>query len=421
MKGHYIEASLMILALSLSLTSGIFADASAAQNTSTSKGVILLIGDGMGFSQVTAARIEKSGGNLSVYGNTSLNMDHLDCNGHVATHSANSWITDSAAAITAMATGRKGNNDVLGQDATSVWKEKDGRNLPTIAEMAKDAGMGTGVVTTTRITHATPAGLYAHINDRDAEEKIAGQLLESGMDLALGGGLQFFVARNETTPLGGSGKRSDNNTLIDEFEARGYTFVYNDTAFERINASRASKVLGLFNKDHMAYELERLNQTSPEPSLANMTAKAIDILSKNPKGFFLMVEGGRIDHAAHARSYSNMTADTLAFDEAVKVAVDYALADNNTLVLVTADHECGGLVLGARDPNDYPAGMAPVFGSGLAEANTARYNLTAVGKEATHTAVDVPIMVMGPGADKVTHGLIDNTEIFYLSKNALGL
>ncbi|HWQ20756.1 MAG TPA: alkaline phosphatase [Methanotrichaceae archaeon] len=405
--------------MTISLNTGIASDASLGQNAS--KSVILLIGDGMGYSQLTAARIEKSGENLSAYGNTSLNMDHLEYDGYVATYSADSWVTDSAAAVTAMATGQKGNNDVLNQDATSVWKKKDGKNLTTISEMAKKAGMSTGVVTTTRITHATPAGFYAHINDRDAEEKIAGQLLESSIDVALGGGLQFFVAKNQTTPLGGNGKRADNRTLFDAFDARGYTFVYNDTAFKKIDANSTSKVLGLFNKDHMAYELERRNQTSPEPSLANMTVKALEILSKNPKGFFLMVEGGRIDHAAHARSYDNMTVDTLAFDDAVKAAMDFALANNNTLVLVTADHECGGVVLGAKDPNDYPAGMVPVFGSGLAEAHAERYNLTATGKEATHTAVDVPIMAMGPGADRVTHGMIDNTEIFDISRGALGL
>jgi len=420
MKGHYsIAASLMIIAMSLSLTTGISADATMGQNTG--KSVILLIGDGMGYAQLTAARIEKSGENLSVYGNTSLNMDHLEYDGYVATYSANSWVTDSAAAVTAMATGQKGNNDVLSQDATSVWKEKNGKNLTTIAEMAKNAGMSTGIVSTTRITHATPAGFYAHINDRDVEDEIANQLLDSEMDVVLGGGLKFFVAKNQTTLLGGSGKRADNKTLLGEFEARGYTLVYNDTALEAINANNTSKVLGLFNNDHMSYELQRINQTRPEPSLANMTAKALKILSRNPKGFFIMVEGGRIDHAAHARSYDNMTMDTLAFDEAVKVAMDFALANNNTLVMVTADHECGGAVLGAKDPDDYTAGMVPVFGSGLAEVHADRYNLTATGKEATHSAVDVPIMAMGPGADNITHGMIDNTEIFDISRSALGL
>jgi alkaline phosphatase len=151
-----------------------------------------------------------------------------------------------------------------------------------------------------------------------------------------------------------------------------------------------------------------------------MTAKAIEILSKDEDGFFLMVEGGRIDHASHARNLSNNNADTLAFDEAVKVALDYAMKENDTLVIVTADHECGGFTLQPSDLESYEAsGLNPIFASGMI-TTPGSYNLTA-GKEATHTAVDVPVMASGPGADNVSRGKMDNTEIFDLMRNALGL
>ncbi|HII06650.1 MAG TPA: hypothetical protein HA349_04865 [Methanotrichaceae archaeon] len=150
-----------------------------------------------------------------------------------------------------------------------------------------------------------------------------------------------------------------------------------------------------------------------------MTQKAIEILSKDDDGFFLMVEGGRIDHACHIRCYENTTAETLAFDVAVKAALDYASLSNDTLVIVTADHEAGGLVLGAVDFYNYSAGD-PVFASGLALSHGPGYNLTSTGM-ATHTAVDVPLMASGPGAEKFSRGRTDNTEIFYLMKEGMGL
>lgn len=385
------------------------------------KNVILMIGDGMGFAQLTAARWEKAGENLTTYRNTSLNMDRMEYDGYVTTDSFNSFITDSAAAITAIATGQKSVNDVLNQDHTAVWMEKNGTNLTTIAEISKKAGYSTGAVTTTRITHATPAGFYAHINDRDNEAVIAEQLLASGMDVAMGGGYKFFVAKNRTTPFGGKGKRSDGRDLVRESRALGYAFVNNESGLSAVQANSTDMLLGIFNDDHMLYELQRINKTgSNEPSLAEMTRKAIEVLSKNPKGFLLMVEGGRIDHAGHARSYSNTTADTLAFDEAVKVAQDYQKLNNNTLIIITADHETGGLDLGAKNATDYPEGVTPFFGAGLLKIPGSRNNYT-LSTEAPHSGVDVPIMASGPGSERVSHGKMDNTQIFDLIKEALRL
>lgn len=387
----------------------------------TAKNVILLIGDGMGFPQLTLARIDKAGENLSEYGDVELSMDGMQVSSYVSTYSANSFVTDSAPAATAIASGDKTNNGVIGQDATAVQGEKDGKNLTTILEMAEKAGLSTGLVTTTRITHATPAAFYAHVDNRDNESEIADQLLESDLEVILGGGLQYFVGKNQTDPAGKSGKRTDDRNLLSEFVSQGYVAVYNGSAFQDVDANKTERLLGLFDSSHMLYELERSCSPDSEPSLADMTKKAIQILSTNPKGFFLMVEGGRIDHAAHERNLSKMAADTLAFDEAVNASLNFASHDNQTLVIVTADHECGGLALQPENLEEYEAGsIDPIFASGTAKTPGPRYDFITEMQEATHTAVDVPIMASGPGAEKVSHGKLDNTQIFSIMKEAFG-
>ncbi len=391
------------------------------EQSSKANNVILLIGDGMGFPQLTLARIEKAHENLTEYATVKLSMDGMEDVGYVSTYSANSFVTDSAPAATAIATGNKTNNGVIGQDLTAVQGQKDGRNLTTILEIAEENGLSTGLVTTTRITHATPAAFYAHVDNRDNESKIADQLLESKVDVALGGGLQYFVGRNETDPKGKESKRNDDRNLLSEFATKGYTIVYNGSAFEKVDTSKAEKLLGLFDSSHMLYDMERSSSPGNEPSLSNMTEKAISILSKNSKGFFLMVEGGRIDHAAHERKMSEMVADTLAFDEAVNVSLNFASHSNNTLIIVTADHECGGLVLQPENITAYESGsIDPVFASGTAKATGPRYDFIMEMDEATHTGVDVPIMASGPGAEKVSRGKLDNTQIFQIMMEAFG-
>jgi alkaline phosphatase len=397
------------------------ADDEAGESAST-KNVILLIGDGMGFPQLTLARIDKAGENLSDYATAELFMDGMEQTGYVSTFSANSFVTDSAPASTAMATGHKTNNGVIGQDATAVPKKMDGKNLTTILEMAEKAGLSTGLITTTRITHATPAAFYAHVDNRDNESEIADQLSKSNVEVILGGGLQYFVGKNDSVPTGKESKRTDDRNLLADFASQGYAFVYNGTAFQKVDAKKTEKLLGLFESSHLQYELERQSAKEMDPSLAEMTEKAIGILSKNPKGFFLMVEGGRIDHAGHERNLSKIVPDTLAFDEAVKTALDFASQKNDTLVIVTADHECGGLVLQPENLAEYEGGVIdPIFASGTARTPGPRYDFITEMDEASHTAVDVPVMASGPGAEKVSHGKLDNTQIFEIMKEALGL
>ncbi len=393
----------------------------AAEEDESAKNVILLIGDGMGFPQLTLARIDKSGENLSQYASVELFMDGMEQTGYVSIFSANSFVTDSAPAATAMATGQKTNNGVIGQDATAIQGKKDGKNLTTILELAEKAGLSTGLITTTRITHATPAAFYAHVDNRDNESEIADQLLKSKADVILGGGLQYFIGKNDTDHAGKMGKRNDDRNLLADFASHGYVFVENGTAFQKLDANKTEKLLGLFESSHMQYEMERTSSEEMDPSLAMMTEKALAILSKNPKGFFLMVEGGRIDHAGHERNLSKIMADTLAFDEAVKVALDSASLSNDTLVIVTADHECGGLVLQPENLANYESGAVdPIFASGTAKTPGPRYDFITEMEEATHTAMDVPVMASGPGAKKVSHGRLDNTQIFEIMKEAFG-
>lgn len=392
------------------------------ENNHSAKNVILLIGDGMGFPQLTAARIDKANENLSEYAQIELFMDAMEQTGYVSVYSANAFVTDSAPASTAMATGNKTNNGVISQDATAIQGKKDGQNMTTILEMAERAGLSTGIITTTRITHATPAAFYAHVDNRDNESEIADQLRESNIEVILGGGLQYFVGKNITDPAGKEGKREDDRDLLEDFASRGYLNVYDGPAFDRVDAKKTDKLLGLFESSHMQYEVERSGSESPDPCLAQMTGKAISILSKNQNGFFLMVEGGRIDHAGHERNLSKNIADTLAFDDAVKQALDFAAQDNHTLVIVTADHECGGLVLQPENLETYEGGAVdPIFASGTTKTQGPRYDFITEMEEATHTAVDVPIMASGPGSEKVSQGRLDNTDIFDIIKEALGL
>jgi alkaline phosphatase len=157
-----------------------------------------------------------------------------------------------------MATGYKTNNGVISQDSTAITKKKNGRNLTTILEQAEKAGMSTGVVSTTRITHATPAAFYSHVNDRDNEAEIANQLVSSGLDVALGGGSKFFIGKNQTTPTGGKSKRDDNRNLLNESIAKGYTFVYNATGFKAVNPSSTKMLLVHHNASFKSYIRTRI-------------------------------------------------------------------------------------------------------------------------------------------------------------------
>ncbi|MFD2366860.1 alkaline phosphatase [Pseudoduganella sp. GCM10020061] len=313
------------------------------------KNIIFFLGDGMGITTLTAARI------YAVGEEGMLPIDQLPESAFVKTYSNNAQVTDSAAAMSALMTGVKVNNNVVGMstDTSAVYPAKDangnsqvsackdGKPVRNLLELAKARGMGTGVVTTTRITDATPAATYAHACHRKMENDIAAQLvpggagfnpaLGDGVDVLFGGGLQFF------TPHAKGGARADNRDLLGELRARGYTVASASADL----AQPAARMVGLFAPADMSFDAVR--DPAKEPSLKQMTEAAIDVLAKKPSGFFLMVEGGRIDHALHATLGKRALQETVAFNDALKAAIDRMQALDpglkNTLIVATADHD----------------------------------------------------------------------------------
>ncbi len=305
--------------------------ADEAKNVQLCKGIVLLIGDGMGVNQVRSADIYAK----DILGKDIV-LNTIRTRGITATNSAQSHVTDSAAAATALYSGYKTDNRRL-----NVLR--DCRQVFTIGHAAKKAGLSVGVVSTTRLTHATPAGVFCHTSDRDDENCIAEQLVEFEPEVAMAGGRRHFIPQSEK-----GSKRKDQDNLIEKMKEKGYRYVTDREGLKRMDPASTKRLLGLFSRSHMAYELDRLNvpKLKAQPTLADMTEAALAILSKNPKGFFLMVEGGRIDHACHAHDIKASIYDTLAFDDAVRAALDFRKTHPDVLVLVTADHETGGLGLG---------------------------------------------------------------------------
>jgi alkaline phosphatase len=246
---------------------------------------------------------------------------------YMVNDTADSTVTESAAAAVQMSTGVK----VL---AKSIGIGPDGRILKTILEMAKERGKATGLVTTSGITDATPAGFIAHVAKRSEEEKIAEQLIKSDVNILFGGRKVFFLPEAEKW------KRKVERNLVTEARENGYLVVETGDGMKKADGK---KILGLYNQENMLYEIDR--KDSDEPSLAEMTIKALDLLSKNENGFFLMVEAGRIDHAAHHHDIAAIISDLLAFDDAVKVAYDFQKSNADTLLVITADHETGGMMV----------------------------------------------------------------------------
>ncbi|TAM08052.1 MAG: alkaline phosphatase [Paraburkholderia sp.] len=445
---------------------------SPAQAAGQAKNVIFFLGDGMGPTVVTASRIYKVGESGQ------LTMDTLKHTARVKTFSNDAQTTDSAPSMSAYMTGVKMNNEVLSMspDTIAVAPGKDangnknavnncapdnGKPVETILELAKAQGKAIGAITTTELTHATPAATYSHICHRDAVYDIAAQatpggvgynkLLGDGVDVLMGGG------RNHWTPSveKDDGGRADGRNLLDEMEAKGYTVA---ATKDKLAQAGDGKLIGLFSKKgHLQYDMDRVagkgeeGEGRTQPSLAEMTSKAIDVLQKNPKGYFLMVEGGRIDHALHSTNAKRALDDTVAFDEAIRVALE-KVDLSNTLIVVTADHDHtmtfngysgrGNSILDISrsyrdgqpskdaDGNTY---TTLVFGNGpnrpdvrksvdSAEARSDDYHQEVgfrMGGE-THGGGDV--MLFADGADaKLFKGTIDNTKVFGLMRSALGL
>ncbi|MDI3547859.1 MAG: alkaline phosphatase [Halanaerobiales bacterium] len=324
-----ITVVVLALVLGLSLLTGV-AGAKAP------KYVFYFIGDGMGAAQRQAAEyyLRAQTGNEDL----KLVMNQFPVAGVNTTHSADTLVTDSAAAGTALATGYKTNNGMISQ-------LPDGTNVKTLFEAAEEKGMATGIVTTTRLTHATPAVFASHNRTRGAENEIAYDFLDSGVDFFAGGGYRHFVPQNWKW---GKSKRKDDINVAQEFYEQGYNIFlteYDTPKFRDYRPKGQEKVFAALTYSHMPYELDR--DDTKVPSLAEMTAKAIEVLKKYDNGFILMVEGGRIDHACHANDPAGTIHDTLAFDKAIAEAYEfYKEHPDETLIVVVGDHETGGFGLG---------------------------------------------------------------------------
>jgi len=391
------------------------------------KNVIYMIGDGMSFNNlVLASYIE--GKRLTL-----LNAPYT---GVVITHSANSIVTDSAAAGTALFSGFKTNNGMIGM-------LPDGTVVPTIAEIAAKNGVKIGIVVTSRVTHATPAAVYGHVKSRKDENTLAEQLVNSDLTVVFGGGWRHFV------PTGG--KRKDGKDLIALARERGFDYI--TTRTEMLNY-HGDKVLGLFSSSHLAAASERSGE---QPMLWEMVDKALEILSKDDEPFFLMVEGSQIDWENHGNDVYGMWQEVKEFNKAFEVALKFAESHPDTLIVVTSDHETGGLglstggytvdietirkytktadwlVSNAGDDMEKLKTLVkeycqveltdediafikaekaknPYYGAsnalGRILSNRAKVGWTTF----DHTAAPVPIFAVGPGAEHFV-GVLDNTDV----------
>ncbi|WP_136796874.1 alkaline phosphatase [Desulfosediminicola ganghwensis] len=337
------------------------------------KYVFYMIGDGLGASQRQFSEFfvrEKEQDNSK-----ELLMNTFEVAGLNSTYAADTLITDSAAAGTALASGVKTNKGVIGKDAK-------GNDVKTLVEAAELEGMATGIITTTRLTHATPAAFAAHNISRNNENEIAEDYLKSGVDFLAGGGIRHFIPKSMKIENGDAigktikSKRKDEKNLVAAFHQSGYsTFIGMEgaKAFGATDFTKEEKVVALFTYTHMPYEIERINTYSAVPSLAEMTQAGIEVLQKDNDGFFMMVEGGRIDHAAHANDPTGVIYDTIAFDEAIKVAYDfYQQHPKETLIVVVGDHETGGMGLG-MDSKGYKLDMSQLLATRISVEDTLAY------------------------------------------------
>ena len=327
------------------------------------KNIIYMIGDGMGLNQVYAAMTANGG---------TLNIERCTHTGIAKTYSANSYITDSAAGGTALATGSKTNNGMIGMNADSIA-------VKSILESAEESDMATGLIATVRITHATPASFYAHQINRGMYEEIAAEMLTSGVDFFVGGGRNNFE------------NRKDSLNYSDSLRNANYNIVY---SIDSVEAPVLLPFGALCADVDMPQAHERGNFL---PQAVDLAIKSLDARGN---GFFLMVEGSQIDYQGHGNNTQGVVNEMLDFDRAIKVALDFAERNGETLVVITADHETGGMTI--------------INGSYSDKTIEAQFNTGG------HTGTMVPIYSFGPQADKFT-GIMENTKIPLLIKEALGL
>ncbi|MBC9933125.1 alkaline phosphatase [Chitinophaga qingshengii] len=324
----------------------------------TIKNIIFMVGDGMGTTQIYAGLTANKG---------SLNLERFKCIGFSRTNSANNYMTESAAGATAFAIGQKTYNGAIGVDSA-------GRPQPNILEIARQHGLSTGIVVTTDITDATPATFAAHQKTREMQAEIAADYVKSDADVLIGAGREHFD------------QRKDGRNLLTEFMQKGYQVKYTT---DDITQVKQGKLVGLVKEERVAGRGDQLART---------TNTALQLLQQNKKGFFLVVEGSKIDDGGHANDLQYVTEEVIDFDKAIKAALDFADKNKETLVIVTADHETGGLT--------------------IAEGDLTTGKISGKFSTDDHTGVMVPVFAYGPGAEAFM-GIYHNNTIFRKFMQAL--
>ena len=354
------------------------------------KNIILLIADGMSISQVSSYRLIKGGPNER------LAVDKFPISGIVLTHSEDAIVTDSASSATAYSTGFKTNNGALGLD-------KDLNVLENLTEKIHNYGYVSSLISTSEITHATPAAFASHVDLRWKTDEISKQMIDSDVMTILGGGRHFFL------PEDMGGKRDDGFNLYEQVESNQTLLTHKDQLNDESLAS-SKKVIGLFADEHIR-DAEKAENHSSEPSTMDMLDFAIkrseSFMEGGCKGSFIMVEGSQVDWAGHSNNIDYLVREMQDFEEAVLMAKSYAEQDNETLVIVTADHETGGLLIEPFKPTQYTAPEVKFsFNTGIGYGS--------------HTGVPVPIYAYGPGSENFT-GTMDNTDVYRAMVAALDL
>ncbi|OQV19073.1 Alkaline phosphatase, tissue-nonspecific isozyme [Hypsibius exemplaris] len=332
---------------------------SVKPNTKIAKNIILFIGDGLSLATATAARIYDGQRHGTTGEENNLIFERLDHTALIKTYCTNKQVADSACTATAIASGVKTKSRVIGLDDSVLLANcstvTDESKLSTILRWAQEVDKSTGIVTTTRITHATPAAFYAHSADRDWEDDsavpedhrhckdIARQLVEELPGYSRWRSSTFLRDSTDVQYTNRTGRRSDKRNLVEDWVADkfkrnfAYSYVHKNEEFNEIDTEETDYLLGLFDHSHMKYESDRNNSADGQPSLSRMVNTAVKILQKNKKGYFLMVEGGRIDHAHHENHARYALEETISFSNTISTALKMVNLEE-TLVLVTADH-----------------------------------------------------------------------------------
>ncbi|MFK7872446.1 MAG: alkaline phosphatase [Oligoflexales bacterium] len=370
------------------------------------KNVILFIGDGMGLASLTGSRIWAHGSAGQ------LHIEKLPTIGLVKTFSSSDYVTDSAAAATTLASGVKTYNGAIGVSDPEYDPTRSSRDVETLIDVAKKLGKSTGIISTARVTHATPASFYAHTNHRSNEAIVAQQIATSQLDLLFGGGIKGVDHKE---------------SFLKNLNAHEWVLIQNKS--QLFDEFGTKKVLGVFSKSHMSYESNR-DLSSSEPSLQNMVDAAVTLLKKNPSGFFLVVESGRIDHAAHLNDARNHFNEIQIFDQVI--GKEYDRDHSETLIIVTSDHETGGLALSGYQGRKETRGENLFFpnsnqrhfvsfasGPGHSGDHFLIQPSLYLSEVAMHTAVDVPIFSAGP-CSSFFQGFMGNDDIAWKIAKSMG-